>query len=132
MSRFLVPCAAMLACVLTLAANGQIRRGKQPDFVAISDAPVEIRGRQNPYDGQPDAVLAGKKLFHQHCAQCHGDDGRGIGQAADLRSPAVQSATPGDLEWFLRNGNLRYGMPSWSGLPAQRRWQLVVYLKPLT
>jgi len=78
MSRFLVPCAAMLACVLTLAANGQIRRGKQPHVVAIWEVPIEIRGRQNPYNGQPDAVLAGKKLFHQHCAQCHGDDGRGI------------------------------------------------------
>jgi len=33
------------------------------------------------------------------------------------------------LFWFLRNGNLRQGMPSWSGLPDQQRWQIVSFLK---
>jgi hypothetical protein len=43
----------------------------------------------------------------------------------------VQNATSGELVWFLRNGNLWLGMPSWSGLPVQRRWQIVTYLKSL-
>jgi hypothetical protein len=43
----------------------------------------------------------------------------------------VQNATAGELVWFLRNGNLWSGMPSWSGLPKERRWQIVTYLKSL-
>jgi hypothetical protein len=51
----------------------------------------------------------------------------------DWRNPyeGQPDATPGELVWFLRNGNLRGGMPSWSGLPIERRWQLVTYLKSL-
>jgi len=36
----------------------------------------------------------------------------------------------GALFWFLY-GNLKHGMPSWSRLPDERRWQLVSYLKSL-
>jgi hypothetical protein len=43
----------------------------------------------------------------------------------------VQNATPGELAWFLRNRNLAKGMPSWSGIPEERRRQIVTYLKTL-
>ena len=98
---------------------------------AIAKAPVKTRQCHNPYEDQPSALLAGKKLYIQHCAGCHGANGRGIGRAVNLHLPYVQRATPGELEWFLRNGNLWAGMPSWSGLPEQRRWQIVSYLKSL-
>jgi len=100
-------------------------------FAVIARAPAKARDQKNPYQGQPDAIAAGQKLFRQHCAECHGDDARGRGRAVDLHSPAVQNASPGELAWFLRSGNLRHGMPSWSGLPEQRRWQIVAYLKTL-
>jgi len=100
-------------------------------FAVIARAPAKARDQKNPYEGQPDAIAAGQKLFRQHCAECHGDDARGRGRAVDLHSPAVQNASPGELAWFLRSGNLRHGMPSWSGLPEQRRWQIVAYLKTL-
>ncbi|MGC1630335.1 MAG: c-type cytochrome, partial [Candidatus Acidiferrales bacterium] len=100
-------------------------------LLAIARAPQKTRARVNPYEGQPDAVLAGQKLFAQHCAECHGSNARGQGRAMNLHLSAVQNATPGELEWFLRNGNLWRGMPSWSGLPEQRRWQIVAYLKSL-
>ncbi|MGH7839058.1 MAG: c-type cytochrome, partial [Candidatus Binataceae bacterium] len=60
-----------------------------------------------------------------------GENARGIGRAANLRLPDVQNATPGELAWFLRNGNLAAGMPSWSGLPPERCWQIVAYVKSL-
>ena len=62
---------------------------------------------------------------------CHGQNARGMRNAISLRTPQVQHATAGELVWFLRNGNLFHGMPSWSGLPEQRRWQIVTYLKSL-
>ncbi|HVB85649.1 MAG TPA: c-type cytochrome [Candidatus Dormibacteraeota bacterium] len=98
---------------------------------AIARAPLKTRRWQSPYNDDPSAILAGKKLFRHHCAECHGDDARGNLHAANLRAPGVQRATPGELEWLLWNGNLAKGMPSWSGLPPQRRWQIVAYLKSL-
>lgn len=129
--RFL---SGLLLLALTFVAVGPAsERERETDdrgvLLAIAQAPLKTRSWHNPYEGQPDAVLAGKKLFRQHCAECHGLQARGIGRAVNLHLSAVQNATPGELEWFLRNGNLRRGMPSWSGLPEQRRWQLVAYLK---
>jgi len=126
--------SALLLLALTFVAVGSAsERERETDdrgvLLAIARAPLKTRSWHNPYQGQPDAVLAGKKLFAQHCAECHGPQARGIGRAVNLHLSAVQNATPGELEWFLRNGNLWRGMPSWSGLPEQRRWQLVAYLK---
>lgn len=92
-------------------------------------APASAHARTNPFDAQPDAVRAGRKLFARHCATCH-EAGRG-GEAPHLDADLVRDATPGDLFWFLTNGNLRRGMPSWSRLPDARRWQLVAFLKSL-
>jgi mono/diheme cytochrome c family protein len=126
--------SGLLLLALTFVAVGSAsERERETDdrgvLLSIAQAPLKTRSWHNPYEGQPDAVLAGRKLFQQHCAECHGPQARGMGRALNLHLSAVQSATPGELEWFLRNGNLRRGMPSWSGLPEQRRWQLVAYLK---
>jgi mono/diheme cytochrome c family protein len=100
-------------------------------WLSIAAAPASARARKNPYAGQRNAVLAGEKLFRQHCAECHGDNAQGLRNASDLRAPGVQNATDGELVWFLRNGRLPKGMPPWSGLPEQRRWQIVTYLRTL-
>lgn len=99
--------------------------------VKLGDAPAAARLRQNPYAGVPEAALAGKKLFKRHCATCHGAEGFGKGKAPGLRSQAVRNARPGEMFWFLRNGDLNQGMPSWSRLPDQQIWQLVTYLEGL-
>ena len=46
-----------------------------------------------------------------------------------LKSSSVKSAKPGELFWFITNGNLNNGMPSWSNLPKQQRWQIVTFLE---
>ena len=120
----------LLAGLAAAAASiGQPQSEQRIVLGPIAKAPAEARYWKNPYEGRPGALQAGEKLFRQHCAECHGDDARGIGKAADLRSLPVQSAAPGELVWFLRNGNVAKGMPSWSGLPIERRWQIVTYLK---
>ena len=93
--------------------------------------PEKDRGRSNPLAGDADAVGAGAKLFRQHCAKCHGEDGNGKGKRPGLRSEHVRGATDGELQWLLTNGSMKNGMPSWSGLPEPQRWQLVSYLKSL-
>ncbi len=97
----------------------------------VADVPKAAHGSKNPYEGDMEAVRAGRKLFEQHCAVCHGMDARGRGKAPALDSDPIKGIPSGDLFWFLTNGNLWFGMPSWSGLPAARRWQIVTYLKAL-
>jgi mono/diheme cytochrome c family protein len=133
--RLLVP-ILLLAATFTAAALGTAHdtRDATDDrgvLLAIAQAPAKTRGWKNPYEGDPEALLAGKKLYLRHCAECHGANARGMRNAVNLRSPGVQNATPGELVWFLPNGNLAHGMPAWPGLPDQRRWQIVTYLKSL-
>lgn len=94
-------------------------------------APESAARRQNPYAGRSEAVLAGRKLFLRHCAQCHGGNAEGRVNAPPLRSARVRETPDGVLFWFLKNGNMRAGMPSWSGLPPEQRWQIVSFLKTL-
>jgi mono/diheme cytochrome c family protein len=90
-----------------------------------------FRALDNPLSSDPDATRAGAKLFEHHCAACHGQDAQGIEKAPALRSPVVREAPPGSLFWLLRNGILRRGMPSWSHLPEEQRWQIVTWLKSI-
>jgi mono/diheme cytochrome c family protein len=89
------------------------------------------RGRANPYAGKPDAVAAGENLFHSNCAKCHGNNAEGKGSRPSLKSERVKNATDGELAWLLKNGNVFKGMPRWSGLPEQQRWQIVTYIRSL-
>ena len=78
------------------------------------------------------AAVGGAAIYKDHCAHCHGADAKGDGKRApSLKTESIRSATDGDLEWFLRQGDLRRGMPSWSSLPQAQRWQLVAYLRTL-
>lgn len=120
-----------IAAAARLKREKEWRHDSRGVLLAIARAPMSAREKQDPYQGDPAAILAGKKLFREHCEECHGADARGNQHAANLRASDVQKATPGELEWLLRNGNLARGMPSWSGLPPQRLWQIVAYLKTL-
>jgi mono/diheme cytochrome c family protein len=95
-------------------------------------APESARVKTNPFAERADAVRAGSKLFARHCAGCHGEGGRGgSGHAPPLAFAAVAHAPEGQLFWFLTNGRLAAGMPSWSRLPEARRWQIVAFLRTL-
>jgi hypothetical protein len=48
-----------------------------------------------------------------------------------LHSERLRSASDGDIEWFLRQGDLGHGMPSWSSLPQAQRWQVIAYLRSI-
>ena len=120
--------------VALLAAGCAALAGQKPPRsmawrVNLGRAPLAARELGNPFAGQPEALMAGRKLFRQNCAECHLPDGRGQRRAPDLSSPVIRNAPPGVLFWYLRNGNLNAGMPSWSRLPDQRLWQIVTYLK---
>ncbi len=120
-SLFKLLSAAFLLAAVCVASSGT--QGS-----ALERAPASAAARQNPYDRREDARQAGEKLFHRHCAACHGADAEERDRAPALATPRVQGAAPGALFWVLRNGSLRRGMPSFSHLPEQQRWQIVTFL----
>jgi quinoprotein glucose dehydrogenase len=77
-------------------------------------------------------IAAGKRLYHEHCEQCHRPEARGDGaKRPALRDDTIGVISDADLEKFIRNGDRRKGMPSWSGLPLEQRQQLIAYLRSL-
>ncbi len=93
------------------------------------NAPASSAALKNPYEGQAQAVAAGKKLYSQNCSQCHGNSLQGMGPAPPLTSDSTKTAKPGELFWFITTGDLNHGMPSWSQLSKQQRWQVVTFLE---
>jgi mono/diheme cytochrome c family protein len=94
--------------------------------------PPKDHARLNPLAAKPESVSAGALIYKEHCEQCHKSDAMGDGHKKPaLRTDRIKSATDGDLEWFLRQGDLGHGMPSWSSLPQAQRWQLVTYLRSI-
>ncbi len=123
-------CSILLLCAVLAFAAAEENETKR-HASRLGSVPAPASARLNPYEGKLEAVKAGRKLFERYCAECHGKDAGGRGKAPALDSGLVEQAPPGDLYWFLTNGNLRAGMPSWSRLPDAQRWQIVTYLKSL-
>lgn len=123
MTRRILLALSLTACVPLAGAAVASR---------FEHVPAKDHARVNPVAADPQAVISGKGLYLDHCAQCHKADARGDGRRRpSLRTEAVRNATDGDLEWFLRQGDLRHGMPSWSSLPQEQRWLIVAYLRSL-
>jgi mono/diheme cytochrome c family protein len=125
------------ACVFTIHLAIALDNAALPsannrfDYAELAKAPAKVRGRKNPQEGNAEAVLVGRKLFAQHCAECHGSAAEGGKKAPSLQVDEVQQATPGSLFWVLTNGVVRRGMPVWSKLPEPQRWAIVTYIKSM-
>ncbi len=52
---------------------------------------------KNPVPPDAASIAAGKKLYVEHCAECHGDSGKGDGEMADTYNPKPANLT--DAEW---------------------------------
>jgi cation:H+ antiporter len=82
--------------------------------------------RANPMALSAQTISQGQALYQTHCAACHA-----AGKAPSLTGGRLKQATDGDLEWFLRQGDLGQGMPSWRSLDEQQRWRVIRYLRSL-
>lgn len=103
----------------------------ESQYGEITKAPEKARARRNPLERDPEAVAAGRILFDQRCAECHGTNAEGGKKGPSLRAAEIQDAEPGAIFWVLTNGVVRKGMPVWSKLPEPQRWQLVSFIKSL-
>lgn len=120
-----------MSLATTQKEDATANKTKKSTYAALAKAPEKARARRNPFEGDSEAVAAGANLFEQHCAECHGTNAGGTRKGPSLLREEVQQANPGALFWILTNGVVRRGMPVWSKLPEQQRWQLVTFLQSL-
>jgi mono/diheme cytochrome c family protein len=119
------------AAIVGLALAGSTLLFAEANGKWLHRVPDEDHARKNPLAGQPQAAAAGKALFAENCAKCHGADANGLHNRPSLRSERIRGASDGDLAWMLKNGNPYQGMPPWSSLPEQQRWQIIAFLRTL-
>ena len=101
--------------------------------------PKDARRLQNPMTASPETLIEAQRHFADHCASCHGNDGRGgteMGQklyppAPDMTLPATQNLTDGELYYIIENGVRFTGMPAWgAGGPNDHdTWHLILFIR---
>jgi mono/diheme cytochrome c family protein len=138
-TAILVVTLMVFGCCVAAQENAK-PASDQPPPVKPWVAPADARKVKNPAPVTPESLTAAAKLFHDNCALCHGEKGRGDGEAADTlnRKPAnftdqamMSAETDGALFWKMSQG--RSPMPSWEDAFSEtQRWQLVNYLRQLT
>ena len=129
--RILLGAVARLSvCVATIAAATFMQSPLKAQDSQFHGAPASAGKDKNPYTGKA-AAKAGATLYAQKCAPCHGANGQGTGNIPALAKGPTQSAADGAIFWFITQGDPGNGMPSWSALPAQQRWQIITYIKAL-
>jgi len=101
-------------------------------------APEKADTLENPLENNERILNAGKQIFDQLCAVCHGKTGKGDGvtaatlkpKPADLSDKTVQAQTDGALYWKISEG--RPPMPPFkSQLNEKQVWALVTYIRSL-
>lgn len=148
--------ALLLACVAagTIVFVTMIRHGfSARDRPSAAEAflahrmrhwavPAKARKLKNPFTDSAEAVAAGRAHFADHCALCHGNDGRGqteIGQNLYPRAPNMQeietqALSDGEILYIIKNGVRLTGMPAWghdTSDDERQNWQLVSFIRHL-
>jgi mono/diheme cytochrome c family protein len=104
--------------------------------------PSDLRGRKNPVPLTSEVLAEGKAHFADHCAVCHGNDGKGqtamgpnfYPKVPDLTLPETQSQSDGALFATIENGIRLTGMPAWGNGTAESAygsWTLVHFIRRL-
>src|ERR1700681_3313342 len=103
----------------------------QAQTASFHNAPASAQQVKNPYAGQAQAVLAGKAIYAHNCGACHGNTGQGAGNVPPLARGTAQTTSDGAIFWYITQGDVNNGMPSWAAMPAKQRWEVVTFLKSL-
>jgi mono/diheme cytochrome c family protein len=141
--------ALLAAALVLLNAHGFSAR-EQPTAVEgwiarrsrSAALPSDARARTNPVPKTPEVLAEARAHWADHCAICHANDGSGdtpMGKhtyppAPDMRLPATQQMSDGELFYIIQNGIRLSAMPAWGGgsdQDAQDSWKLVHFIRHL-
>lgn len=144
----LVLTASALAALALVALRGGISARPEPSVLEAAIArrvrhlaiPASARERKNPFAGSEAVLPAGRAHFADHCALCHGNDGKGqtpLGKGLyprppDLTAAATQRLSDGELFAIIEDGVRFTGMPAFGveGAPDPS-WHLVTFIRHL-
>ncbi len=99
--------------------------------------------KSNPLTPNAANLTAGRTLYRQYCASCHGIDGLGDGDAGKALQPPPANlawstkrsiATDGYLDWTIAEGGVpvQTAMPAFKDVLTERQiWQIILYLRQL-
>jgi len=105
--------------------------------------PADVRRLSNLVPLTPEVLAEARAHFADHCAYCHGNDGRGkteVGQhlyprAPDMTLPDTQSLTDGEIFHVIKHGVRLTGMPAWGAEGSKdddlATWKLVHFIRHL-
>ncbi len=104
--------------------------------------PGSARAADNPVEATAEVLANGMSHWADHCASCHGNDGRGetaLGRglyprAPDMTLEATQGLSDGELFWIIENGIRLTGMPGWGDAGPEddeESWELVHFIRHL-
>ena len=109
--------------------------------------PADAKSKTNPIGNSPEVIADARTHWADHCASCHANDGSGdtvVGKnlyppAPDMRLPATQQLTDGELFYIIQNGIRLTGMPAWGngtssdglGHDEEDSWKLVHFIRHL-
>jgi mono/diheme cytochrome c family protein len=104
--------------------------------------PADLRDAKNPVALTPEVLAEARAHFADHCATCHGNDGKGetaLGgkmypRTPDMTLPATQSMSDGELFATIENGIRLTGMPGFGSGTADSAygsWTLVHFIRHL-
>ena len=105
-------------------------------------APRELRGETNPVPLTPAVLAESRAHFADHCAVCHGNDGKGTSgmgkqmypRTPDMTLAGTQSLSDGELFSIIENGVRLTGMPGFGSGTAESAygsWSLVHFIRHL-
>jgi len=105
--------------------------------------PGKSRELKNPVQASPEVLSRATAHFADHCATCHGNDGRGntlMGRGLypkppDMTEPSTQNLTDGEIYYIIENGIRFTGMPAFGEEPGNDKdpesWDLVHFIRHL-
>jgi mono/diheme cytochrome c family protein len=143
----LLAIAAAIVTVLVvrrggLAASdepGRLERVVAARLVRLS-IPADAEGQQNPFAADANAWRKAKDHYLDHCAVCHGDNGKGTTAMGanmyppvpDLTGGEAQGRSDGAIFYIIQNGIRWTGMPAWKEEHStDDTWMLVSFLRKL-
>lgn len=103
--------------------------------------PADLRDRKNPVPLTPAALAEARAHFADHCATCHGNDGKGSDlakrmypKAPNMTLESTQKLSDGALFSTIENGIRLTGMPGFGSGTAESAygsWTLVHFIRNL-
>lgn len=100
----------------------------RPDPEAFRTRPMPV---DNPYEGDPNAIVEGRQLYRwMNCLECHGQGGGSIGPPL-WDDQWIYGGRGIDIAESILFGRPN-GMPAFAGhLPEEAVWKIVAYVQSL-